>query len=59
MSFEDLDFEAVIIANPENPELCELKIRVEIPSRWPDMGGIEVIAKSHSWQVSGETDSDG
>lgn len=56
---EDLDIEAVIWKQRDDPMHYALTVRVQIPSRWPDLQGTEVSATAAEWHADGTTDSEG
>ena len=53
------DIEARVEATPDQPELSTLLIRVQIPERWPDLDGVQVIAGAGSWVRNGMSDMKG
>lgn len=56
---DDLDVEGVIWPHPDVPQQGILRIRAQIPSRWPNMEGILVKATAENWEVEGTTNDDG
>jgi hypothetical protein len=56
---DDLDIEAVIWQNHSDHQHYAVTVRVQVPSRWPDLAGTEVYAAAADWQARGTTDMDG
>jgi hypothetical protein len=55
----DLDIEAIVRRDQDDPELGILVARVQSPSRWPELAGTLVQAGAGDWQAEGTTDDDG
>lgn len=56
---DDFDIEAVVWQHTDDPMHYALTVRVQIPSRWPDLAGTEVYATAADWRADGTTDTDG
>ncbi len=55
----DLDIEAIIRRDQDNPELGILTARVQSPSRWPELTGTLVWAGAGEWQADDITNDEG
>ena len=55
----DLEVEAVLRQYQADEATGTLTVRVDIPSRWPDLAGVPVSATAGSWQAAGHTDESG
>ncbi len=55
---DDLDLEA-IVWRTASASACQITIRVQIPSRWPEMAGVVVRGTAHTWQKVETTNSEG
>lgn len=56
---EDLELEAVIRRSRAEPEQCLLVVSAQVPSRWPELAGLQVQASAGAWQAEGVTNGDG
>lgn len=56
---DDLDIEAVIWHVPHDVHSYALTVRVQVPSRWPDLAGTAVYATAAEWSMEGTTDAEG
>jgi hypothetical protein len=56
---DDLDLEAVVLRVPRSPQHYAVVVRVECPSRWPEVAGTLVRARADGWADEGMTDRDG
>jgi hypothetical protein len=55
----DAEVEAVAQRSQTDPQRCMLVVRVQIPSRWPNLKGTLVRAIANDWQASGYTNEAG
>ncbi len=55
----DLDIEASIRRDQDDPELGILVARVQSPSRWPELAGTLVWAAAGDWQAEGLSNDEG
>ncbi len=55
---DDLDLEA-IVWRTASASACQITIRVQTPSRWPEMAGVVVRGTAHTWQKVEATNSEG
>lgn len=56
---DDLDVEGVVRQIVNDPHHYMLTVRVQVPSRWPDLAGTGVHAQAADWHAEGTTDTDG
>lgn len=55
----DIDVSAVAFADAADETLCSLRVRVQIPNRWPDLAGVTISANSGTWRDEAVTNADG
>ncbi len=55
----DLDIEAIIRRDQDDPQLGILVVRAQSPSRWPDLAGTLVWAAAGDWQAEDMTNDEG
>ncbi len=53
------DIVAVVQRSQADPQQCTLVVRVQLPSRWPDLKGTLIQATAGNWQAEGQTDDAG
>jgi hypothetical protein len=57
---ETIDFDVEVIAKQEtDPQVCTVTVQAIMPSRWPQVGGIEVELHGSSYTSRGRTGEDG
>ncbi|MEM7029929.1 MAG: hypothetical protein AAF629_10225 [Chloroflexota bacterium] len=56
---DDLDLEIIIRQLKPDGGTCTVQVRAEVPSRWPDLAGVTVVAQAADWQAEAITDDDG
>jgi hypothetical protein len=56
-ALDNMAIEARVLAT--TPDLCDIVVRVEVPSRWPELAGTRVSASADDWHRHGVTDADG
>ena len=56
---EDLDMEVTVLTDPAQAEHGIVRVRAEVPSRWPELAGTGITASAGEWQAQGQTDDNG